>query len=94
MRASFYERLSALDQSFLAFETPNAYMHVAVTAIFEPGSLTTPHGAATFATVILIHSFISASLPAAVFILSTRSTSSLFVFVKSPGRNCLIRSLK
>jgi len=44
MRASFYERLSALDQSFLAFETPNAYMHVAVTAVFEPGSLTTPHG--------------------------------------------------
>src|SRR5215468_4308227 len=28
MRMSFYERLSALDQSFLAFETPNAYMHV------------------------------------------------------------------
>jgi diacylglycerol O-acyltransferase / wax synthase len=44
MRASFYERLSALDQSFLAFETPNAYMHVALTAIFEPGSLSTPQG--------------------------------------------------
>ena len=37
MRASFYERLSALDQSFLAFETPNASMHVALTAIFETG---------------------------------------------------------
>jgi WS/DGAT/MGAT family acyltransferase len=44
MRASFYERLTALDQSFLAFETPNAYMHVALTAIFEPGSLSTPQG--------------------------------------------------
>jgi WS/DGAT/MGAT family acyltransferase len=44
MRASFYERLSALDQSFLAFETPNAYMHVAITAIFEPGSLATAQG--------------------------------------------------
>jgi WS/DGAT/MGAT family acyltransferase len=39
-----YERLSALDQSFLAFETPNAYMHVALTAIFEPGSLATAAG--------------------------------------------------
>ena len=44
MRESFYERLSALDQSFLAFETPNAYMHVAITAIFEPGSLATAQG--------------------------------------------------
>jgi WS/DGAT/MGAT family acyltransferase len=44
MRASFYDRLSALDQSFLAFETPNAYMHVAITAIFEPGSLATAQG--------------------------------------------------
>lgn len=44
MRKSFYERLSALDQSFLALETPNAYMHVALTAIFEPGSLATPEG--------------------------------------------------
>lgn len=44
MRTSFYERLSALDQSFLAFETPNAYMHVALTAVFEPGALATPDG--------------------------------------------------
>jgi len=46
MRAmeSFYERLSALDQTFLALETPNAYMHVAITAIFEPGNLSTPQG--------------------------------------------------
>jgi len=44
MRMSFYERLSALDQSFLAFETPNAYMHVALTAIFESGSLATAQG--------------------------------------------------
>ncbi len=39
-----YERLSALDQSFLAFETPHAPMHVAITAIFEPGSLTQRDG--------------------------------------------------
>ncbi len=34
-----YERLSGLDECFLGFETPNAYMHVAVTAVFEPGPL-------------------------------------------------------
>jgi len=39
-----YERLSGLDACFLGFETPNAYMHVAVTALFEPGPMTTPSG--------------------------------------------------
>ena len=33
-----YERLSGLDACFLGFETPNAYMHVAVTGIFEAGA--------------------------------------------------------
>jgi WS/DGAT/MGAT family acyltransferase len=32
-----YERLSGLDECFLGFETPTAYMHVAVTGIFERG---------------------------------------------------------
>lgn len=39
-----YDRLSALDNSFLAFEGPNTHMHVAATAIFEPGPLTLPGG--------------------------------------------------
>ena len=39
-----YERLSGLDASFLGFETPNAPMHVAVTALCEPGPLTGPGG--------------------------------------------------
>jgi len=34
-----YERLSGLDQSFLHFETASCYMHVALTAVFETGSL-------------------------------------------------------
>lgn len=41
---TWYERLSALDQTFLAFETGNAPMHVALTGIFEPGSLATEDG--------------------------------------------------
>jgi diacylglycerol O-acyltransferase / wax synthase len=39
-----YERLSGLDQSFLHFETPNCYMHVAITAVFEGGSLVRADG--------------------------------------------------
>src|SRR5262249_9280831 len=39
-----YERLSGLDEAFLAFETQSAYMHVAVTAIFATGPLSGASG--------------------------------------------------
>jgi len=39
-----YERLTALDNSFLVFERPNATMHVASTLIFEAGPLRRPDG--------------------------------------------------
>ena len=41
-----YDRLTALDNSFLILERPNAYMHVASTLIFEAGPLRQPesHG--------------------------------------------------
>jgi len=39
-----YERLTALDNSFLLLEKPNAYMHVASTLIFEAGPLRRPEG--------------------------------------------------
>lgn len=44
MPAPSYERLSGLDQSFLHFETTNCYMHVAITAIFDGGSLVRADG--------------------------------------------------
>jgi diacylglycerol O-acyltransferase len=44
MKEHAYERLSALDESFLAFETPTTYMHVAMLCIFEPGSLVRERG--------------------------------------------------
>jgi WS/DGAT/MGAT family acyltransferase len=44
MARSYYERLTALDNSFLVFERPNAYMHVASTQIFEAGPLRRPDG--------------------------------------------------
>ena len=39
-----YERLTALDASFLLLERPNAYMHVASTARYEAGPLRTAQG--------------------------------------------------
>lgn len=46
-----HARLSGLDQSFLHFETPSAYMHVALTAIFDPGSLSIADGGIDFASI-------------------------------------------
>jgi diacylglycerol O-acyltransferase len=39
-----YDRLTALDNSFLLLEKPHAYMHVASTGIYEMGPLETPEG--------------------------------------------------
>jgi WS/DGAT/MGAT family acyltransferase len=39
-----YERLTALDNSFLLLEKPNSYMHVASTFIFDVGPLRRPEG--------------------------------------------------
>jgi diacylglycerol O-acyltransferase len=39
-----YDRLTALDNSFLLLEKPNSYMHVASTLIFEAGPLRKPEG--------------------------------------------------
>lgn len=44
MSGEGYERLSGLDHAFLHFETPSTYMHVALTAIFDAGSLARPDG--------------------------------------------------
>jgi WS/DGAT/MGAT family acyltransferase len=40
----WYERLSAMDSSFLALESQSTHMHVAATAVFEQGPLATPAG--------------------------------------------------
>lgn len=44
MHEQTYERLSRLDESFLAFEKPNTYMHVAMLCVFDGGSLCRPRG--------------------------------------------------
>jgi WS/DGAT/MGAT family acyltransferase len=44
MAEAFYERLSSLDHSFLLFEGPNTYMHVAAVAILQAAPLSTPTG--------------------------------------------------
>ena len=58
---SAYERLSGLDACFLGFETANAYMHVAVTALFERGPLSTPGGGVDIAR---IRAHVASRLPA------------------------------
>ncbi len=42
MAASHYERLTALDASFLEIEDENCPMHVGPVAIFDPGPLVRP----------------------------------------------------
>ena len=44
MSGDGYVRLSGLDHAFLHFETSATYMHVALTAIFDGGSLARPDG--------------------------------------------------
>ncbi len=44
MAGYFYERLSAMDNSFLLQETPTTPMHVAAIEVFEAGPLRTPEG--------------------------------------------------
>ena len=51
MEPAGYERLSKLDETFLGFETPTTYMHVALTAIFEPGSLAMRSGGVDVARI-------------------------------------------
>jgi WS/DGAT/MGAT family acyltransferase len=46
-----YERLSALDTSFLAMEDSNAYMHVAGVSILEAGPLRTEDGGIDFGAI-------------------------------------------
>ena len=54
-----YDRLTALDSSFLDLEDENTHMHVAVAMLFEPGALATPEGGLD---VEAIRSFLSARM--------------------------------
>ncbi len=49
--AGNYDRLTALDTSFLIFEKPNQYTHVASTQIFDAGPLRRPDGGIDFARI-------------------------------------------
>ena len=60
MANAWYERLSMLDCSFLVFEGPQTYMHIAATTIFEAGPLATPDGGIDLGR---IRSYFAARLP-------------------------------
>ena len=44
MSYTHYDRLTALDGSFLALESPNVHMHVGSVHVFDAGPLAAPHG--------------------------------------------------
>ncbi|MBW2242520.1 MAG: wax ester/triacylglycerol synthase family O-acyltransferase, partial [Deltaproteobacteria bacterium] len=46
-----YERLTALDNSFLLLEGPNTFMHVSSTALYESGPLRTEQGGIDMAQI-------------------------------------------
>jgi WS/DGAT/MGAT family acyltransferase len=61
MSQAWYERLSGLDRSFLAFETREAHMHVAITTIFDARPLTAAGGGLDVAR---IRAYVRSRLPA------------------------------
>ncbi len=60
---SYYDRLSALDNSFLLLEKPNAYTHVASTQIFEAGPLRLEDGGIDFDAIKKAHAAILHKIP-------------------------------
>ncbi len=58
-----YDRLSALDSSFLYLETENAYTHVASTQIFDSGPLQAADGGIDFEAIKAAHASILHRIP-------------------------------
>ena len=52
MPYTHYDRLSALDATFLELESPGVHMHVGSVGIFEPGPLATEDGGIDFDQVL------------------------------------------
>jgi diacylglycerol O-acyltransferase / wax synthase len=51
MNSTWYERLSVLDYSFLAFEGANSYMHIAAAAVFDATPVATKDGGIDIARI-------------------------------------------
>ena len=54
MPYAHYDRLTALDTSFLDLESPDVHMHVGSVGIFDGGALTDEHGAIDFDQVLAL----------------------------------------
>jgi len=52
MAYQHYDRLTALDTSFLELESGNVHMHVGSVGIFDPGPMATPEGGIDFDAVL------------------------------------------
>ena len=60
MANGWYERLSMLDCSFLVFEGPQTYMHIAATTIFETGPLASREGGVD---ITRVREYVASRLP-------------------------------
>ena len=58
-----YDRLTALDNSFLLLEKSNAYTHVASTQIFEAGPLRLEDGGIDFDAIKKLHASVLHEIP-------------------------------
>ncbi len=58
-----YDRLTALDNSFLLLEKSNAYTHVASTQIFEAGPLRLEDGGIDFDAIKKLHASVLHKIP-------------------------------
>ncbi len=63
MAYTHYDRLTALDSSFLDLESDNVHMHVGAVGIFEGGPHTTPEGGIDFERVMALASSALARVP-------------------------------
>jgi WS/DGAT/MGAT family acyltransferase len=79
-----YDRLSALDNSFLLFEKPNAYTHVASTQIFEAGPLRLEDGGIDFDAIKKAHAAILHRIPRYRQVLQWVPMTSQPVWVDDP----------
>ncbi len=81
---SNYDRLSALDNSFLLFEKPTAYTHVASTQIFEAGPLRLEDGGIDFDAIRKAHAAILHRIPRYRQILQWAPVTGQPVWVDDP----------
>jgi WS/DGAT/MGAT family acyltransferase len=87
MPAYAYDRLTALDNSFLVLERPMAYTHVASTQIFDAGPLRTEGGGIDFEAIRKAHAAVLHRIPRYRQVLKWTPLEGTPVWVDDPTFN-------